>query len=454
MAEQEPPLHACVDTPRGTVLGERYTLLRGWCFATGGRRVAKLQASNSRDSQAARLGFERLDVAQAHKLPAASDSGFCVALRLPAGRSLTRLVATLDDGSRHTVAELSLETPKTGVFEEWIRLARFWSLAWAGLPSGWDLLTQNERDFLLARADQRGWLNIGRHAQHPPRPLSSESFPRPRLSPDILPRIDLVTPSYNQGAYLADTVCSVLKQTGVKLRLHVQDGDSNDKSTAILARLSKEFPDTAERQFSWQSRRDGGQAHAINLGFERLRKAAPEDVMGYLNSDDLILPGALRFVAEYFAMHPKVDVLYGHRIIMDSEGRETGRWLSPRRRCDDLRMIDLIPQECLFWRRRLWDQVGGINPFFRFALDWDLLQRFQTEGACFARVPRFLGAFRMHPQQKTQAWMESDGTPEMELLRTRAFGRPVTEAEFRRSMSLGQFDSALVYALFKRGWRV
>lgn len=454
MAETDPQLLAWIDTPAPGELPARRAVISGWCFHSGERRVTALHAFNPRERRRARLGGPRQDLCAHFPHPAAASAGFTVALRLPAGDSTTRLEALLDDGSRHTVAELRLRAPADGVVAERIRLARFWCLAWAGRPAGWDLLDQGERDFLLARADVRGWLNIGRHVQHEPRPLELETFPAPRLAPERLPRLDLVTPSFNQGGFLAETVRSVLTQAGPHLRLHVQDGGSTDGSTGLLRELAAAFPDNGRRSFTWDSRPDAGQAAAINTGFAQLGGAAPGDLMGYLNSDDLLLPGSLHFVAEYFARHPKVDVLYGHRLIIDEAGRQTGRWLSPRRSCDDLRMVDLIPQECLFWRRRIWERVGGIDASFRFALDWDLLQRFDAAGAVFARVPRFLGAFRMHPAQKTQAWMESDGTPEMERLRTRAFGRPVSEAEFRRTMSLGQFDSALVYALWKRGWRV
>ncbi len=176
--------------------------------------------------------------------------------------------------------------------------------------------------------------------------------------------------------------------------------------------------------------------------------------MMYLNSDDLLMEGAVRFVAEYFARHPEVDVVYGHRVLIDDDGLEVGRWMTPRPACSDLRLHDFVPQETVFWRRRVWDRVGGIDTSFKFALDWDLLLRLSAAGARFARVPWFLGGFRLHSTQKTRTRLEDSGIPEMDALRRRTFGRVPTYDELHLSMRRAQLDSALVYALLERGWRV
>ncbi len=123
--------------------------------------------------------------------------------------------------------------------------------------------------------------------------------------------------------------------------------------------------------------------------------------MAWFNSDDLLAPRALAFVAAYFAANPDVDVVYGHRIIIDDADREVGRWIMPRHEEDSIEWIDYVPQETLFWRKRAWDLAGGIDPSFQFALDWDLLARFQQAGCKIVRLPYFLGCFRVHSQQKT-----------------------------------------------------
>lgn len=175
----------------------------------------------------------------------------------------------------------------------------------------------------------------------------------------------------------------------------------------------------------FESRRDAGQANALNLGFLQ----ATGEVMGYLNADDLLLPGALHYVASSFARRPEADVVYGHRVLIDESGHEVGRWVLPPHDDEILSWADYIPQETVFWRRRIWERAGGrIDESFQFALDWDLLLRFRSAGATFVRLPRFLAAFRVHPDQKTSQLTEI-GAQEMERLRQRCHGRPVSPAE-------------------------
>jgi glycosyltransferase involved in cell wall biosynthesis len=230
-----------------------------------------------------------------------------------------------------------------------------------------------------------------------------------------------VTPSFGQGAFLERTLRSVLDQDYPRLEYIVQDGGSLDYSVAILERYRA-------RLARCVSAPDRGQAHAVNLGFA----GSTGEVMGYLNSDDLLLPGALHAVGAAFERHPEVDVVYGHRIVIDEEDREIGRWVLPTHDDVVLSWADYVPQETLFWRRRLWDRVGGhMDESFRFALDWDLLLRFRDAGARFLRLPRFLGCFRVHATQKTSARMEDLGLVEMARLRERCHGRAVTDDEIR-----------------------
>jgi hypothetical protein len=174
---------------------------------------------------------------------------------------------------------------------------------------------------------------------------------------------------------------------------------------------------------------DGGQADAINRGFA----GTEGEVMAYLNSDDLLLAGTLHAVAAAFERHPDVDVVYGHRIVIDEEDREIGRWVLPAHDDAVLSWADYVPQETLFWRRRIWERVGArMDESFRFALDWELLLRFRDAGARFLRLPRFLGCFRVHAAQKTSTQMEAVGLAEMARLRERCHGRPVVSAEIRQ----------------------
>jgi GT2 family glycosyltransferase len=147
----------------------------------------------------------------------------------------------------------------------------------------------------------------------------------------------------------------------------------------------------------------------------------------------MLLTGALDYVATFFGQHPEVDVIYGHRVLIDANDAEVGRWVMPSHQDEILVWADFIPQETLFWRRQAWDRVGAaLDESFHFAMDWDLLLRFRSAGIRFARVSQFLAAFRVHPQQKTSAQMSEVGLKEMDRLRTREHGRAVSDYEVDR----------------------
>ena len=272
------------------------------------------------------------------------------------------------------------------------------------------------KEWVFRRVVERYWMRIEVLRQYDPRPVRWDAIPAARVAPDRLPRIGLVTPSYNQAAFIEATLQSVLSQDYPRLAYVVQDGGSSDASAALIARH-------ARRLAHWESKPDRGQADGIARGFGRLDGLLePDDVMGWLNSDDLLAPGTLRFVGDYFARHPKVDVLYGHRLIIDREGREIGRWILPRHDPRALEWVDYVPQETLFWRKRAWDRAGGLDVSFQFALDWDLLARFTAAHLKVVRVPRFLGAFRVHADQKTSQHLHSTGAEEMTRIRRRFHG--------------------------------
>ena len=112
--------------------------------------------------------------------------------------------------------------------------------------------------------------------------------------------------------------------------------------------------------------------------------------MGYLNSDDVLLPGTLAYVAREFDEHPSIDLIYGNRIFIDSDGRDVGRVVLPRHDKQTLLWADYVPQETLFWRRRVWDRIGPFDENFQYALDWEFILRAGAAGFNFRRVPRFL----------------------------------------------------------------
>jgi glycosyltransferase involved in cell wall biosynthesis len=256
--------------------------------------------------------------------------------------------------------------------------------------------------------------------QHQPLRLHLERLP-PVKSPDKYPHVSIVTPSFNQVQFVGHTIQSVLNQQYPNLEYIVIDGASNDGSQQVIAQVE-------ERLTHWISEADKGQTEAINKGF----RLTTGEIMGYLNSDDLLLPGALNTVADCFARRPDIDVIYGHRILIDEHGKAIGRWILPPHTSLAYAWADFVPQETMFWRRSIWDQVGGqLDESFRFAMDWDLIARFSSIGARFYRMPRYLAAFRVHAKQKTSMEMATAGADESERVIEKMHGRKVGRSERR-----------------------
>ncbi len=265
---------------------------------------------------------------------------------------------------------------------------------------------------------------ITKHVHHAPRPMHVPSEYFDTQPPANPPTVSLVTPSFNQAAYLASTLRSVIDQNYPRLEYFVQDGGSSDGSVDVLRAHG-------DRLTAWESKSDGGQSQAINLGMRR----TTGEIMAYLNSDDLLLPGSLAYVARYFTENPDVDVVYGHRVLIDSQGLEIGRWVLPPHDDSVITYADFIPQETMFWRRRAWDAAGGqIDESFRFAMDWDLILRFREAGMRFVRLPRFLGAFRVTAEQKTSSWGMTVGRRESERLAMRIHGQSPSRREIRKHL--------------------
>jgi glycosyltransferase involved in cell wall biosynthesis len=221
-----------------------------------------------------------------------------------------------------------------------------------------------------------------------------------------LPGVSIVTCSYQQSATLEQTMRSVLEQD-LPVEYVVIDGASTDGSVDIIRRYERALA-------YWVSEPDGGQTQALAKGFRYCRG----DILGWLCSDDLLLPGALRRVAEYFSKHPEVGAVYGDALWID----EAGNFLRPKREMDFSRFVLLhdhnyIPQPSMFWRRSLYEAVGGLDERFDLAMDADLWERFSTRTQ-IAHLPAYLSCMRFYPQQKTRA-RRADALREDALIRAR-----------------------------------
>lgn len=211
-----------------------------------------------------------------------------------------------------------------------------------------------------------------------------------------LPSFTIVTPSYNQGAFLEEAIASVLDQNYPRLQYIVLDGGSSDNSLQIIKRYA---PHLAH----WRSAADAGQAAAVAEGF----RLATGDVLAWLNSDDRYAPGALWRVAELYAANPDADVYYGNVRVVSAVGFDIGE----RRLAGCPSTIVRaglkhggfgIYQPAAFWRKATYLEVGGLDESLQFAMDTDLFFKFgmrQATKFVFTREP--LVYFRVHANAKT-----------------------------------------------------
>ncbi len=206
-----------------------------------------------------------------------------------------------------------------------------------------------------------------------------------------------MTPSYNQGPFLEATIESVLSQNYPELEYFVIDGNSTDDSVSIIKRYSDRLSD-------WVSEPDRGQSHAINKGFAR----ATGEILGWLNSDDRLEPGALMAVAEEARRLPEVGAFVGEGQIVDAAGKvvyyKRPGDLSFDGMCRWLEGGDFMQPSC-FFRRTAWEACGPLDETIHIALDVDLWLR-MARAVRFSGMDRLLSTSLRHKDAKTEAYRD------------------------------------------------
>lgn len=207
----------------------------------------------------------------------------------------------------------------------------------------------------------------------------------------MLPTLSVITPSYNQGEFLEETLRSVIRQDYGPLEYIVIDGGSTDDSVDII----KSY---AGNLHYWVSEPDGSHTAGLLKGFAR----ASGEILCWLNSDDLFEPGALVEVGHFFSTHPELSVVYGDALWID----RSGKVVRPKKEHGFNRFIwtydhNFIPQPSTFWRKSVYDQVGGLDTSYQLAFDADFWIRL-ADITPLHHVPRIWSRMRLYPEQRNQ----------------------------------------------------
>jgi glycosyltransferase involved in cell wall biosynthesis len=219
------------------------------------------------------------------------------------------------------------------------------------------------------------------------------------MPPDS-PKISVITPSYNQGHFIEETIHSVLGQNYPNLEFSVFDGGSTDQTVEVLKKFSSGLS-------FWRSEPDAGQAAAINEGFQR----ATGDIFCWLNSDDLHFENTLSTVADLLG--PCLDqpvVVYGGCVIFDDRTRRQETRPATPFSQSLLETVEFFDQPSVFWTRKAWEMVGPLDENLHYGFDWEWFLR--AGKVCrFVRTDAMLSCYRIHETHKSatggkKRWLE------------------------------------------------
>jgi glycosyltransferase involved in cell wall biosynthesis len=219
-----------------------------------------------------------------------------------------------------------------------------------------------------------------------------------------LPKISIITPSFNQGKFLEETILSVLNQNYPNLEYIIIDGGSTDNSVEIIKKYENHIA-------YWVSEEDRGQSHAVNKGFAR----ATGEIMGWLNSDDTYLPDTFRYIAAFFCQHPDVEVVYGDQVLTDQQGNyirlKHELTYSYHRLCYHMYQS----QPATFFKRSVIQKVGSLDEGLYYTMDHEFFLRLGRK-CRVQHLPHLLATYRLHASGKSASHGESKHFQEVKAM--------------------------------------
>lgn len=228
------------------------------------------------------------------------------------------------------------------------------------------------------------------------------------MSTSNLPFVSVITPSYNQGKFIEETIESVLNQDYPNIEHIVIDGGSTDGTIDILKDICKKKSELGENRFRFISEPDGGQSEAINKGV----RMAKGEIISWLCSDDTYLPGAIRKAVEALKLHPEWAMVYGRAYHTDTENKVIGTY--PFEPFDQDRLFEacMICQPSSFIKKSIYEQLGGVDEHLFFCMDYDLWIRIAQKYP-IGSIEDYLSNYRLHHSSKTVVYYMDVGLSEV-----------------------------------------
>lgn len=251
------------------------------------------------------------------------------------------------------------------------------------------------------------------------------------------PNISIITPSYNQGEFIEDTILSIRGQSYKNFEHIIVDAGSTDNTLDIIRKYEKTY------NMTWSSEPDEGMYQGINKGL----KQATGEILCYLNCDDLYMPWTLETVAGYFARNHQIDLFYGDIINLDDIKHTMELIILPIFNLKWAKIVGGLRQPSVFWSRRAYEKVGGFDEKLQFAGDYEYWLRIAGQGKV-KKISEFLALDRNHYKRKTVV-QSSLSDEELSQVRDK-YGKPTLPIGFLKFVYqfYGYFWTRCYMALF------